>query len=81
MAKTAYDVALLLDVMIDKETNYPGSTRFVDVLVDSWKDLSVATLDPEEWKFPVGWLRPVKEATEQIVRPLLDQESELILAG
>lgn len=37
------------------------------VLTESWEELFIATLDPEGWTFPAEWMRPVEDATKQIV--------------
>lgn len=65
MTKTPYDLALLLDVLVRKQPQ--GQTSYTSALTRSWSDISVATLDPEEWKFPPEFLKPVQEATTQIV--------------
>ncbi len=64
MAKSSYDLAILLDAMSEMD----GSSSFTHSLTASWDDISVATLDPAEWKFPDSFVKPVSEATSQIVR-------------
>lgn len=65
MTKTPYDLALLLDVLVQEQPQ--GQKSYTSALTRSWSDISVATLDPEEWAFPPEWLKPVQEATAQIV--------------
>ena len=65
MTKTPYDLALLLDVLVREQPQ--GQTSYTSALTKSWSDVAVATLDPEEWKFPPEILKPVQEATAQIV--------------
>ncbi len=65
MTKTPYDLALLLDVLVREQPR--GQKSYTSALTGSWRDISVATLDPEEWKFPPEFLKPVQEATTQIV--------------
>ena len=65
MTKTPYDLALLLDVLVREQPQ--GQKSYTSALTRSWSDISVATLDPEEWKLPPEVLKPVKEATTQIV--------------
>lgn len=64
MTKSVYDLAILLDTMSGADSENP----FVSSLTNSWENIGVATLDPEVWKFPDSFLKPVPEATEQIVR-------------
>lgn len=64
MTKTVYDLAVLLDVLTERQS---GSS-FTSDLTGTWKDIGVATLDPDVWKFPDDFLKPVPQATEQIVR-------------
>lgn len=63
MTKTAHDLALLLDVVSDKD----DATSFTHSLTKSWEDISVAVLDPEKWRCPDSFVKPVPAATEQIV--------------
>lgn len=63
MTKTVYDLAVLLDAISDRN----GSDSFLSYLTGSWEDISVGTLDPEEWKFPDTFVKPVPSATKQIV--------------
>lgn len=63
MAKTVYDLVVVLDAIRSNE----GSESLVHNITGSWEDISVGTLDPEVWKFPDTIVKPVAEATEQIV--------------
>jgi len=63
MTKSVYDLAILLDVLSERESD----RSFVSSLTRSWDNIGVATLDPEVWKFPDNFLKPVPEATEQTV--------------
>ena len=65
ITKTPYDLALLLDVLVQEQPQAQKS--YTSALTRSWSDISIATLDPEEWKFPSEILKPVQEATDQIV--------------
>jgi amidase len=69
MAKTPYDVAIVLDAIADG----PGRSErsYTTYMTSSWSKISVATLDPEVWMFPPEFMKPVQEATDQIVGPLL----------
>jgi amidase len=64
MTKSVYDLAVLLDAISGAD----DKNSFVSSLTNSWENIGVATLDPEVWKFPDSFLKPVPEATEQIVR-------------
>ncbi|KAI9768832.1 MAG: hypothetical protein M1840_004646 [Geoglossum simile] len=66
MTKTPYDLALLLDVITEGRPDTLLGGSYTAGLTGSWSDISVATLDPEEWKFPPFVLKPVEEATAQI---------------
>ena len=65
MTKSPYDLALLLDVLVDRQPD--GQASYEDGINGSWHDISIGTLDPEKWKFPPEVLKPVEEATTQIV--------------
>ncbi|EXJ68778.1 uncharacterized protein A1O5_07709 [Cladophialophora psammophila CBS 110553] len=67
MAKTPYDLAVLLDAIVDPERKLPSYTS---ALTQSWSDISVATLDPQVWKLPDSWLRQVENATQQMNREI-----------
>ncbi|KAI0098026.1 putative glutamyl-tRNA amidotransferase subunit A [Nemania sp. FL0031] len=66
MAKTVYDLAVVLDAITIKDS----STSFLSSISDSWADISVATLDPTIWKFPDSFVRPNPSATEQTLRDI-----------
>ncbi|OAP60239.1 hypothetical protein AYL99_05241 [Fonsecaea erecta] len=68
MAKTPYDMAVLLDMIIDPEQRPEQS--YTSVLTGSWSDISVATLDPEVWNLSSNWMRPVESATQQMNREI-----------
>ncbi|OAL27927.1 hypothetical protein AYO22_03272 [Fonsecaea multimorphosa] len=68
MAKTPYDMAVLLDAIVDPERK--PSQSYTSALTGSWSDISVATLDPEVWDLPDTWLRPVENATQQMNREI-----------
>lgn len=63
MAKTVYDLVVVLDAI----RSNAGSESLMNNIAGSWEDISVGTLDPEVWKFPDSIVKPVTEATEQIV--------------
>ncbi|KAK2737896.1 hypothetical protein FQN57_007347 [Myotisia sp. PD_48] len=62
MAKTPYDLALIMDVMMGKlhDVSYTSS------LVQSWAGISVGVLNYRKWWHDNGFLKPVEEATTQM---------------
>lgn len=63
MTKSSYDLAALLDVITAKDP----SESYTQNLTRSWSDIAVAVLDPETWKFPETYVKPVDKAETQIV--------------
>lgn len=67
MAKSALDLANLLDVIVDStKTRIPGG-GYSSVLSRSWADLKVGVLDPADWGTSDSWTKPDPGATKQIV--------------
>lgn len=64
MTKSVYDLAILLDAISEKDS----AVSFTSSMTSSWGDISVGTLDPSKWMFPVSSIKPVPMASEQIVR-------------
>ncbi|EED21632.1 glutamyl-tRNA(gln) amidotransferase subunit A, putative [Talaromyces stipitatus ATCC 10500] len=63
MAKSPYDLALLMDVLLEK----PPDNSFISSLSqDSWSDISVGVLDYDKWWHDAGFLKPVEEATQEM---------------
>lgn len=69
MAKCVKDVADLLTVLVDpSKTDVPEGGYLAAIgSADSWKEIRVGTLKPDEWLPPDGLIKPVAEATVQIV--------------
>jgi amidase len=63
MTKSVYDLAIVLDVLLGKKDD----TSFKHSLGASWKHLSVATLDPDVWRFPDAFIKPIPGVDQQIV--------------
>jgi amidase len=63
MTKSVHDLAVLLDVLAASSR----AESFTASLTGSWKDISVAVLDPDVWRFPEDWVKPVEGAEAQIV--------------
>jgi amidase len=49
MAKSAIDVALLLDVLVDTDKNTIPEGKYVSAATGKWDGLRIGTLDPEKW--------------------------------
>jgi amidase len=73
MTKTPYDLAIVLDAIIDPSSPSRKGKSFVTALEGSWADLRVGVLDPKEWNFPDTWCVPRKSANSQMVRKLFTQ--------
>uniref|UniRef100_A0A8H7K0Y6 Amidase domain-containing protein n=1 Tax=Bionectria ochroleuca TaxID=29856 RepID=A0A8H7K0Y6_BIOOC len=68
MGKTPYDVALLLDAILDT----PPHTSFTSSVTESWSNLSVGFVDYKTWWYDAGFLKPVEDATNQMYGSFLD---------
>ena len=69
MAKSPRDVADLLDILVDPlKANIPEG-GYATALTDHWGDISIGTLDPEDWNFPASITTPDERATKQMVGP------------
>lgn len=66
MTKTVYDLAVVLDILV--ETHPDGISSYTSALTGSWSDIGVAFMDPEVERWDEETLKPVEEATEQMVR-------------
>ncbi|TPX13844.1 uncharacterized protein E0L32_005788 [Thyridium curvatum] len=62
IAKSPFDLALLLDIILDT----PPSTSLTKSLTSSWSDISVGFLDYRQWWHTSNFLMPVDEATKQM---------------
>ena len=71
MGKTVKDIANLLDVLVDHDkTEVPGD-GYASAMTTTWDDIKVGTLDPEKWRMGDSFVKPVPEATKQIVCSLV----------
>ncbi|KAK2756504.1 hypothetical protein FQN54_005397 [Arachnomyces sp. PD_36] len=70
MAKCVKDIADLLTELVDpSKTNVPeGGYSAAIGNADSWKEIRVGTLKPDEWLPPDGLIKPVAGATTQILQ-------------
>ena len=67
VAKTPYDIALLLDIM--REDGKPGCPEggYATALTNSWHEISVAAVNYETWFYHEDFMKPVENATIQMV--------------
>ncbi|KAL3424722.1 hypothetical protein PVAG01_04003 [Phlyctema vagabunda] len=66
MAKTPQDVADLLDIPVDPFKAKLPEGGYATALTDHWGDISVGTLDPEDWNTPASATTPDEGATKQM---------------
>jgi amidase len=69
MTKSAKDLAVLMDVLVDPSKTRLPEGGYVSQLTRSWEGIRIGTLDPEIWKFKdkdIKILDPSME--EQLVR-------------
>ena len=71
MGKTVRDVANLLDVLVDHNKTEVPQDGYASAMTTTWNDIKVGTLDPEKWRMSDAFVKPVPEATKQIVCPLV----------
>lgn len=64
MARTPYDLAVVLDAI----TLRTSDSSFTKSLTQSWSNIGVAAIDYRSWWHDTSFLRPVEEATNQMVR-------------
>lgn len=67
LGKTVKDVATLLDVLVDHDKTQVPPGGYVSAMATTWNDIKVGTLDPEKWRSSDELVKPVLEATKQIV--------------
>jgi amidase len=67
LAKDTRDVADLLSALVDFRSVPKGGYVSTVGDAESWNEIKVGTLDPEKWKYPDFMVRPVPQATDEIV--------------
>ncbi|KAI9644216.1 hypothetical protein NHQ30_007571 [Ciborinia camelliae] len=67
LAKSPKDVADLLTLLVDPTKTQVPEGGYASALNGSWNDIKVGTLEPKFWHESSYVIKPVKEATEQIV--------------
>lgn len=73
MTKTVYDLAVVLDILVEEHPK--GMDSYTHALTKSWSDIRVATLDSDIWKWDSELVKPVEQATVQMVRLSLIQRT------
>ena len=68
MANSLKDVADLLTVLVDPTKSKVPPGGYASALNGKWANVRVGTLDPQIWTLDNGIIKPVPEATKQIVR-------------
>lgn len=67
MAKTASDLALLLDVLVEPSTTRIPQGGYIASATGSWGNIRIGVLSPGDWYLKNPPLKYVKEAEEQMV--------------
>ncbi|MCJ1349375.1 hypothetical protein MMC31_007615 [Peltigera leucophlebia] len=67
MGKTVKDVADLLNVLVDHSKTEVPQGDYASAITTTWDDIKVGTLDPEKWRMNDTFVKPVPEATKQIL--------------
>ncbi|KAI1121040.1 amidase signature domain-containing protein [Nemania abortiva] len=83
MTKSAEDVALLLDVVLDKYDRYgrDGGCSYTRYLTESFKDLKIGFLDPMEWRPGTALVKPNEDYDKQFMAEFNDVLFKLESAG
>lgn len=67
MAKSARDIATLLDVMVDKDKTQIPEGGYASSLTGNWDNIRVGVIDPSEWMLGFPFVKPVQEINSQMV--------------
>ncbi|KAF2971196.1 hypothetical protein GQX73_g2402 [Xylaria multiplex] len=66
IAKSARDIADLLDVIVDSTQTHVPQGSYTAALTGKWDNIRVGVLDAEEWMLGLPIIKPVKEIDEQL---------------
>jgi amidase len=70
MTKSTRDLADLLDIMVDgSKTNIPDG-GYASAVTGKWDTIKIGVVKPESWLHGEQTIKPVRSATEQLVRML-----------
>jgi amidase len=67
MAKSALDVADLLDILVDPSATKIPEGGYRSAITGSWGDLRIGVLEPRDWMSPPRIVKYEKSATDQMV--------------
>ncbi|KAL8786600.1 MAG: hypothetical protein Q9195_008157 [Heterodermia aff. obscurata] len=67
IGKTTKDIADLMDILVNRDKTHVPEGSYASAMVYDWTDIRVGTLDPETWRLPDAFVKPVPEATKQIL--------------
>lgn len=70
MAKTTEDLINLLNVILDRTHPEVPEAGFDVTRTRTWKDISIATIDPQRWHLPASLQKQQHGSLEQIVSTL-----------
>ncbi|KAM3443914.1 hypothetical protein MY4824_000362 [Beauveria thailandica] len=66
MTKSVLDLANLLDVLVDPSRTPVPKGGYTTAVNNSWGDIRIGYLDPEQWLFPTEIVKYEKDATDQM---------------
>ena len=78
MTKSARDLALLLDVIVEADSQGKPKGGYISAATGSWEGLRIGSLDPSKWDFPADLRKPLDGAVEQIVRSRILSKTKTI---
>jgi amidase len=67
MAKSAHDIATLMDILVDQTKTKMPSGGYTGCLTASFENISIGALDPEVWNVPPHVTTPNEGASKQMV--------------
>ncbi|EGX92259.1 amidase family protein [Cordyceps militaris CM01] len=68
MTKSVLDLANLLDILVDPSRTSVPEGGYKSAVNNSWGDIRIGYLDPEQWLFPTKIVKYEKDATDQMLR-------------
>jgi amidase len=79
MTKNVKDLVHLLDVLVDKSKTTVPQGGYTAALTNSWGDLKIGVLNPEEWQYNPIVVKPNAEATAQMVVSLISPSLSMLI--
>ena len=68
MAKSVEDLAVLMDVLVDRSKTSVPDGGYISAVTATWEGLKIGTLDPEVWTLSEVVRQREPGAEEQMVR-------------